>query len=213
MTLPHSAWFLRRCAIPLLAALFVAGCSGGSGSSGFDAAFSENAAITQALQESRCVDRMELTICPADVSTPRGAPGGVDTGLDQAGSVGCAPATDGVCSFSLPFMPQGFPPTASFRVATRAINPADAWHMGGVPIANGIPDNADFEVPVHVPAADGSHPTVSQLQIAVLVYLNPVPANLPQVADELASFDADFAFVTQQLMTTPGVATAAVAAE
>ncbi|MFQ5665151.1 MAG: hypothetical protein ACE5I7_01840, partial [Candidatus Binatia bacterium] len=42
-------------------------CTGGSGSSGFDAfPSSENAAIEQALNEQRCVERQGLTICPAD---------------------------------------------------------------------------------------------------------------------------------------------------
>ncbi len=52
--------------IVLLAAALAA-CSGGSGSSGFDAFPStENAAITQALAEQRCVKHGTLTICPAD---------------------------------------------------------------------------------------------------------------------------------------------------
>jgi len=45
----------------------LAACAGGSGSSGFDSfPSSENAAIQQALDERRCVERQGLTICPAD---------------------------------------------------------------------------------------------------------------------------------------------------
>lgn len=47
-------------------AFVLAACTG-SGSSGFDIN-AEGAAITQALQEQRCVDFEGLTICPADVT-------------------------------------------------------------------------------------------------------------------------------------------------
>ncbi len=203
MTLLPLASMIRRCAVALVMALVVAGCGGGSGSSGFDAAFSENGAIMQALAESHCVAHAGLSICPADVATPPGAPGAVETGLDQAGSVACAPSTDGACSFSLPFMPLGFPSNAAFRVVSRSVGPLRPWRMGALPMPNGPPDSGDLEVPVNFPAAGGDRPAPLHVQIAVLVYLKPLPSNVPSMADGLASFDADFAFVTQQL--TAGV--------
>ena len=49
----------------------LAACSGGSGSSGFDAfPQSENSAIQQALGERRCVAFEALSICPADTAPP-----------------------------------------------------------------------------------------------------------------------------------------------
>jgi len=51
----------------LLLAFVAVACTGGSGSSGFDAfPSSENAAIDQALTEQRCVDFEGLSVCPAD---------------------------------------------------------------------------------------------------------------------------------------------------
>jgi hypothetical protein len=58
-------------AVRLVVGSFVllAGCAGGSGSSGFDLA--ENGAIVRALDEERCVRSDGLTICPVGgVSTP-----------------------------------------------------------------------------------------------------------------------------------------------
>ncbi len=56
-----------RRALPLavwLMAVWLHGCAGGSGSSGFDVS-NENTAIQQVLNEQRCVARDGLTICPA----------------------------------------------------------------------------------------------------------------------------------------------------
>jgi hypothetical protein len=67
------------CALVLACALLLAACSGGSGSSGFDAA-AENAAIARALQSQGCQTIEGLTICasgsatPTPLSTPTGTP-------------------------------------------------------------------------------------------------------------------------------------------
>jgi len=61
------------CFLVTLLGFVVAACGGGSGSSGFDAfprGQTENAAITQARQEHRCVNRGGLEICPADQGQP-----------------------------------------------------------------------------------------------------------------------------------------------
>ncbi len=55
-------------AIATVFALALTACAGGSGSSGF--IMSESAAINQALEEQRCVERDGLTICPADAGGP-----------------------------------------------------------------------------------------------------------------------------------------------
>lgn len=56
-----------------LVAVWLHGCAGGSGSSGFDVS-GENAAIRQALTEQRCVVRDGLTICPAGSTAGPGSP-------------------------------------------------------------------------------------------------------------------------------------------
>ncbi len=53
--LPLAVWLM---------AVWLHGCAGGSGSSGFDVS-AENTAIQQVLNEQRCIARDGLTICPA----------------------------------------------------------------------------------------------------------------------------------------------------
>jgi hypothetical protein len=58
----------------LLLGCVLAACAGGSGSSGFDISASENAAISQALSEQRCVADAGLTICPVNQGVQPPAP-------------------------------------------------------------------------------------------------------------------------------------------
>lgn len=60
---------LRRWALAALCALVLAGCAGGSGSSGFDIVAAENAAIDTALDTGSCVVERGLTICASTSET------------------------------------------------------------------------------------------------------------------------------------------------
>jgi len=192
----HTLWLICT-------ALWLTACAGGSGSSGFDITpQSEDAAIAQAVSEQHCVTHETLTICPADAATlPTGA-AHVETGLNDQLPVACATAADrSGCTFTLPFMPIGFPANATFRVATRLLEPAGSWVIGAVPGANGTPSAPDFEAPVDVQISS-STPSAEPIQLAVLAFLTP-PASLPATVDTLAATHADFAFVTPELQLQP----------
>ena len=213
----------------LLSVLVLAACAGGSGSSGFDNSPSaENAAISQALDQQRCVQRPALIICPADQETPSPlptptAPGAatgtpvasptptvheptvtpqprVDTGgIDQSGGVDCAPSpVDNTCRFTLPFAPQGFPLTAMVRIAVRT-DETGRWTISSAGPPNGPLAMPSFDAPVAVGQAVG---TGVPVQIAILVFLD-FPAAIPAEVTELAESGADYAFVTPEISVRP----------
>jgi len=203
---------LWRIANVLILGALLAACTGGSGSSGFDA-ISEDAAITQALDTQQCVQFEALQICPTDESleartpTPEvpqtpaasGTPHPphkpqIDTGH---GDASCVPALGGSqCSFMLPFAPGGFPANADFRVAARRLPPPSLWSIFPAPASTGTDAAPSFDatVPVQVP---GSAPaTTVAVQVAILAFISH-PAAAPGDVKELSDSGADFAFVTQ----------------
>ena len=236
--LPLAVWLM---------AVWLHGCAGGSGSSGFDVS-GENTAIQQALNEQRCVARDGLTICPAGptagqptrtptatlpptpratatvtatpgatpaatatrvgaptptpsspppaaTATPRSGAPGVDTALDGATSVACTQvAANAPCTFVLPFAPFGFPADAVYAVAVR-VDSSGRWSVGPALTANGPAEGSSFDAPVAVPATQAPGGSV---QLAVLVFLPPVPA-LPEEVPQLADSGASFAFVTPEV--------------
>jgi hypothetical protein len=187
----------------LLLGLALAACAGGSGSSGFDAFPTENAAIQQALDQQRCVERQGLTICPADQMQTTPAQPRVDTGgIDQNGFVGCVQSpSDGTCSFTLPFAPQGFQPNTAFRVAVR-LDTTSPWTIGGDLPPKGTPTAPNFDAPVSIVAQPEAPGNDSVVQLAILAFLNPTSAVSGEFA-ELAASHADFAFVTPEVTLRP----------
>jgi len=192
----------RRYVWLLTLLLGLAACSGGSGSSGFDAAPSENAAITLALQEQRCVDSPTLTVCPTNVTSTQGNPHQpveVRTSIDQQASLACASTALGVpCNFTVPFSPEGFPPDTTFRVAVRRTDPLGPWVLAAPPLPDGAPDAAGLEVPVALPSSTDAPAAGAHVQVAVLVFAEP-PQALPTTVPELSDTGADSAFVTHEL--------------
>jgi hypothetical protein len=185
--------------IVILLAFALAACSGGSGSSGFDAFPSENAAIRQAVDEQRCIEHEGLTICAAGPSITPAEGVRIDTGLGDATSVTCVQeAADAPCSFTLPFAPQGFPPDAVFRVAVRE-DARGRWTIGPDLVLGGMPS---LDAPVSVEATPRAPTAAIPIQIAVLVFIEP-PGVLPGEVDALADSGADFAFVTPEFSLQP----------
>jgi hypothetical protein len=207
----------RYSRLALLLCAFVAAACGGSGSSGFDALPSgENAAINLALAEQHCVDFEGLSVCPANQATatvppgtptptrtagplptaspaPLGASIDIPTGMNGPVTPQCLPSAP-ACSFAVPFAPQGFPPTALFRVAVRR-DMEPGWIIGAEPESRGSPSAPSFDATVSVdvtPASIGA-----SVQVAVLVFLHE-PAADPGEIPALAVSGADFAFVTPE---------------
>jgi len=178
-------------------ALVLHACAGGSGSSGFDVSSAETAAIREVLTTGRCVpvSDTELTVCPADVASPQGAPGSVMAGVDPASAVPCVLSAADSCAFTFPFMADGFPPEAVYRVATRSIDPLGAWRVSAAPTANPAPGSApDFDVPVLIERPSDAPTGSSSVQLAVLVYL-AAPSSIPSTVNTLVESGADFAYV------------------
>jgi hypothetical protein len=197
----------RRYVWLLAILLGAAACAGGSGSSGFDSAPNESAAITLALQEQRCVDSPTLTVCPTNVAPPADVhrphpPGEIDVSVNQSGAVACAQVTaDAACTFTLPFSSDGFPPGSTFRVAVRSVDPPSPWAFTAPPVPSGAPDTPGLEVPVAVVPQAGPAAN-TRVQVAVLVFAEP-PNALPATVQELGDTGADFAYVTHELTLQP----------
>jgi hypothetical protein len=181
----------------------LAACEGGSGSSGFDVR-SENAAIQEALVGQHCVQHESLTICPAaetgatpSPTPPPTATSGVqqvEIDIDPRAPVLCVSVQDGGCAFVLPFAVSGFPPTETFRVAVRTVDPNGRWMISDVLTPSG-PATPTFEAPVDL-GAPVSLCCGTAVQAAILAFFNP-PASVPATVDELVDTGADKAFVTE----------------
>ena len=208
--------------IVLLLSVPLAACSGGgSGSSGFDA-FPEDAAISRALQEQRCIARESLTICPAGEGSaapaatpspgvPAGSPGPgmvtptpalmrIDTGLDPRLPLRCTPQLGGAgCVLTVPFVPEGFA-DASFRAAVRTLDPDGLWTFGAEPALQTGAGAPAFDATTTVNVDSRTVGTL-MVQVAVLVFEH-APGPLPPL-QELVDSGARFAFVSPPLALQP----------
>lgn len=191
----RNRWFLSSCPVLLISAWLIA-CAGGSGSSGFDISFTESAAISEALMAQRCVEvtDTQLTVCPADVTSPSGGVGSVETGVDRSSALPCVPTDAGQCGFVLPFMTEGLPPTSHYRVATRAAQGDAHWRMTPVAAATPMPGAPSFDVPVSFERPIDAPGASTAVQVAILVYLSE-PDVLPNTVPSLVASGADFAYV------------------
>src|SRR5262245_28402128 len=171
------AWF-----VGMLAATALAGCLEDRGSSGFD--ISENAAIQLVLETQECVTDASLTLCPADQSAatsptptvappePTPTPGAVqrvDTSLANGASIACVrSAPEAPCLVEFTFGAVGFPPDATFLVASRLHEPATNWQLAPPP----VPHDSDPDLQTVVASIELPTDVVDpRLQFAVLVFL------------------------------------------
>jgi hypothetical protein len=188
------------CVWLLAAALMLAACTGGSGSSGFDISPSaENAAITAALQDEQCVAGGSLTICPADATEPLRPPGaeptaesvGVDTGLAFQDALRCTSvAVNGACSLEVFLSVTGFPPAAAAQLAWRGTEPGAAWRLSADAMRlSALGPSIEFVL-------DAA--TDAEVEVAVLIFLDGAVA-APGTVRTLAEAGADFAFVTPKV--------------
>jgi len=223
----------RRFLWATVLAMVLAACAGGSGSSGFDVT-SENAAITQALDEQHCVSHQALMICPAAETSPA-IPGAtptappqrtatlaplatatptfgsratatptptvaphVDIGVSPADGVACAAANGSqTCSLLVPFMPEGFPASFTYRVAART-DPNGRWTISGEPEADGNAAMPNFDATVGLNGVTNAPSAGALVQVAILVF-DHTPGVLPVEVEALADTAAIYAFVTADL--------------
>lgn len=138
---------------------------------------------------------MSPTATPTPTRTPN-LPPRVDTGLNDQTGIQCVQTVPGgPCSVPLSFSTEGFPPSATFRVAARAIDPTGLWQLASAPLPNNAAAGAMFTVTV---VLAGPEPP-AQVQFAVLAFLNS-PPSLPEEFQALGDTDAAYAFVTPTLL-------------
>jgi hypothetical protein len=144
-------------------------------------------------------------------STPTASPTMIPAGtqqvevvLDPSSPITCmALDQKGACGFTLSFSTHGFPLTATFRVAWRAVTPNGGWTIGSALAPTGA-TNPSFDAPVDLSAQVDGASGVITVQAAVLVFVNPA-ASVPtrtQVS-ELIDTGADAAFVTNPFTLQP----------
>ena len=187
--IPSRQW--TRLMAPALAMLLFCSC-GGSGSSGFDSALrSESDAIGRANAEGSCVEFRSTTYCASGAPvTIGGDPAAVD--FDEAG--GPLPCTqlpgEPGCTGEVGFEPGGFPETTVFLGAW-AEDESGPWTLSSVDQTGPGGGDANGDVVVVLPD-DGATPDA--LVIAVLVYFDGVPDEVPEVARRLRGFGPDVVY-------------------
>lgn len=187
--------------VGILATLVLCDC-GGSGSSGFDSAVnSEPEAIRKASKEGSCVAFEGIDYCAS------GAPVTVD---DDSAVVDFAPAADPLpcaslpddpaCSTSVGFSPDGFPPGTTFLGAW-AETENGPWTLSStestMPGGGEPSSDDDRDVVVLLPEAGGSTPEA--VIVAVLVYVGPLPSDLPAVSLRLRGFSPEYAYLSSNV--------------
>ncbi len=195
---------MRLIFVVLLASL--SGCAGGSGSSGFDIGFAEDAAIAEALLTQRCNavgGKSALTVCPANTGMPADIPGVVEVAFDPDHGAACDPSIPDRCAFEIPFLAAGLPAATSFRVATRTLDPPGRWHISDrvAVSATGTP-LSDPLVALDAPRPESQ--AARRIQIAVLAF-RQVGHDVPVEVNHLSDTGADYAFVIESSLLLAGV--------
>ncbi len=176
----------------------LAGCAGGSGSSGFDISpAAENGFIVLALETEQCVDADGLAICPANagdlvlpgtVDMPGVPPPTVGVSSDELfASLPCAPTEGDIdaCSADVDFRVTGLPDGTTVVVAVRDASGTGIWNVGEATVV----EAGYVSTSLRIAAA----PDV--VQIAVLVYEESAPVS-PGEIETLSLASPDIVFVT-----------------
>jgi hypothetical protein len=183
--------------------LAVAAC-GGSGSSGFDGEpAGEPQVIEKAVTEGTCFELEGVTYCGSGAPFTAPTGDGTVTIDEPAAPVECTqvPGED-ACVADVDFTPDGFP-GATFYLVASADSFAGPWLLSAdvpPPSSGGQADGR--EVDVEVPSRPGSPPT-TPLIVAVLVYLDALPQNVPDQVVELSGLEPDVVYVSRELDVEP----------
>lgn len=186
-----------RRTIALLLITILAGCAGGSGSSGFDISPSvENAAIDMALASGHCVTENETIYCPAIEGSPTIPPTPVhDPAVNGAyvqigrGEVDITSCDNrGICTLDVTLRLENLPSGSVYQIAVRSADPTHGWLLAPVAPAPSVDSTAREAVSVSADEA--------RAQVAVLVYFDGVGSAVGEVAT-LAETGADAIFLTR----------------
>lgn len=136
---------------------------------------------------------------PTATPTPLASAPGISTDVGVATPVPCT-ATGAGCNFTFVFLPQGFPPSAVYRIASRTPDPPGRWMIGPALTASAPSTSIEAPVLLTVPAQPADNGTAVQLAVLVFLDAQHVP---PATVDELAASGANFAFVTEAVTVAP----------
>jgi hypothetical protein len=189
-------WRLRLAVLLYVAwTIGFVGCGGGSGSSGFDAIASENAAIETALATGRCVrsGQVNLLVCPLAPDLPENAAGGPVVRSPEGVTLDCAPAT-GVCTgeVQLEFAEAGSGTVGVLGL--RKVGSDGPWQILGPIGAAATPAPVSVGFTVSALDAGGALAPGDLVQVAVLLFRQPV-TGLPRTTPTLSATGAYAAFV------------------
>jgi hypothetical protein len=137
---------------------------------------------------------------PTTTPTPTAVPH-VDIGVSPTSGAACVQGDSATCTLLVPFAPQGFPPSAQFRVAVRPDSSAP-WTISAEPISRDGPNMENLAGAVDLSGVGQVPSSGVFVQLAILVFLHP-PAVIPAAVTELADSGADYAFVTAELHVQP----------
>ncbi len=113
-------------------------------------------------------------------------------------SIDCRADGEGHCTFVFSFAPVGLPDTAIYRIAVRTGN--GPWTIVE-PVLSGPADMPSFETGLAIDTPTSAPGNTTEVQFAVLVYLQP-PDFIPAQVMLLGESGADLAFVTRQLIVS-----------
>ena len=200
-------WMARRISMMLLASACLLAACGGSGSSGFDGepASGEPDALMRAVDEGSCVEFAAVTYCGS------GAPFTVDPDFatveieEPSTALTCTQAPEeNVCEASFTFTAIGFPAGTAYLVAS-ADSFEGPWTLSEAmpaPSTGGPPE--DRNGAVELPSGGASAPPPTPVVLAVLVYLDALPPELPSDASLLSDFSPDVVYATRELEVAAG---------
>jgi hypothetical protein len=194
----HSAGVsLRRRVHGLCALVFlVAGCAGGTGSSGLIGA--EGILVSRVIETQTCEEGAGLTYCPTDVPEALATGEFISTPFDDETSLGCFKADGvGICAFVFSFAPEGFAESQGFALALREADSDDEWEV--FDLSEGpTGDELDADLIVTTVVVDVAEPDGTELQLAILSFPGP-PTDLPWTTPTLAELGADVVFLAPPL--------------
>ena len=197
LEMPRRRTRLAVGAVLIAALCAVAGCAGGSGSSGFDVSpLTESQAISEAIDGQQCVAFENHTYCAsgveADTGTFQGAAVIIDTPPEPLVCDGAA--SPEACTASLAFHTEGFIIQNSLLAAV-SDSERGPWRLAPLTVADDVtgPRRVTITVPGE-PDAEHATPVIA----AVLVYAIP-PEDVPPTSAHLADFGADAFYVSPRL--------------
>ena len=191
-------------AVLLCCVCALVGC-GGSGSSGFDGepAQGEPDALTRAVEQGDCVPFADVTYCGS------GAPFSLDPNFvtveieEPATPIECTQSSENSCEASVTFTPTGFPAGTAYLVAS-AGSFEGPWTLSDdvpAPSTGGPPQ--DRPAAVDLPSDGASAPPPSPVVIAVLVYLDSLPVEVPSETPLLSDLAPDVVYASREIEVAP----------